>query len=517
MVVEENKESLKKSNSLIMLEAEGHDDYYKEILTVLIKMLESSLKSGEIEKLENDLSDVKTRYNQFDCTSKVLTEKIQEVQYDLMCKYLENGYIEKAKVLCDGFDESMEEFIINRVKENKKDFTENDNYYAAMTKIDIMERIAIDVNSLKFWEGVLNIEKPELNFRLPVGWQPANSLILSKERNMSVPFNDFYFTWFIKFFKIRYDPKSKKNKMNLNDIQKLREYLIRPKTARYIRIVFEEGIENVYLDLNNTNILSKFSIRLPSTCKSIGGSLFKNSANLSVVDLYGTKIEAIEDDTFYNSRIQRIICPPNLKSIGRNAFANCDDLEFVDLSYTKVDKINRNAFYNSGINSLRVSKDLKFVDLEAFSYCRNLKQLDLSKTKLDGLEAGFLAYSGVKKVKLPSTINNVDFGVFSDCKELKEIDLSKTKVKRLGAYSFFNSNIERIKLPNTVEELEYEAFYRCERLKNIYFRKTKLSKVAPYAFYKSGVEKVQFPNSLSEISATSFKSCDNLKVFDMPD
>ena len=500
-----------------LLDTENHDDYYKNIFSVIISMLDSSISRGNIEKLENDLLEVKLRYERCDQNSHAVEMKIEEAQYVLMCKYLETRNIEKAKALCENFDEVMEEYVIHRIKNSTNDFAYDDNYYAAMLKIDICERINIEVNSIKFWEGVLNIEKPYLNYRLPPQWQPDNiGLVLAPNHSLGFSFNSYNYFGFVKVFKIRYNPKSEKNKMNLGDVQKLKEYLVRPKITKNIRIIFEEGIENIYLDLNNVNILCNFSIKLPSTAKRIGGNLFRGNVNIQNVDLSGTRIESIDDGTFYNSNIKKLIVPSTLKSIGKNAFANCDNLKDVDLSNTKVSKINRNAFYNSGLRKIKVSNSLSFIDLEAFSKCKDLKKLDLSKTQITALDSGFLAYSGVKKVKLPSNISTVDFGVFSDCKDLKEIDLSNTKIKKIGAYSFFNSSIEKIRLPQSIEEIEYEAFGKCNNLKNIDFRKTNLRKIAPYAFYSSGIKNIKLPKCLKEVSSTSFSACDNLKNLDMP-
>ncbi len=511
-----NNENIEISSNLGLLDMENHNDYYKNIFSILINMLDSSILRDNIERLEIDLVEVKQRYLRCDKSSYAVLMKIQEAQYVLMCKYLETRNIEKAKALCEGFDETMEDYIVERVKNNINDFAYDDNYYAAMLKVDICERVNIEVNSLKFWEGILNIEKPSSNYRLPPQWQPDNSLILAPNHSLGFSISSYNYFGFVKVFKIRYNPKSEKNKMNLADVQKLREYLVRPRITKNIRIIFEEGIENIYLDLNNVNILCNFSVKLPSTAKRIGGNLFRENVNISDVDLSGTRIETIEDNTFYNSNIRKLIAPSSLKSIGKNAFANCNELKEVDLSSTRVSKINRNAFYNSGIKKIKVSSELETVDLESFSNCKELKKLDLSNTKITQLDAGFLANSGVRKVKLPNDINGIDFAVFSDCKELKEIDLSNTSIKKIGAYSFFNSNIEKIKLPKTIEEIEYEAFGKCKKLKKIDFGKTNLVKIAPYAFYKSGIKNIKLPKTLKEVSTTSFLECDNLKELKIP-
>lgn len=511
-----SKEKEELSNTLTALEQEPLDDYYKNIFSLLIKMLDMSLKIDNMERLETDLQDVKLRYSKCEYSSKAVNMKIQEVQYVLMCKYLATKNLEKARTFCEQFDENMEEYIVNRIKIGIPNVVESNNFYAALLKVDIAERINLEVRSLKFWEGILNIESPASNYRLPKEWQPNNkSLMVRNNSFMGLSRSSYSYFGFLKIFKIRYDPKSQKNKMNLGDVQKLKEYLIRPRVTKNIRIIFEEGIENVVLDLNNVNVLCTFSIILPSTAKTIGGNLFKNNVNVSSVDLSNTKIQLIGDDTFVNSNIKKIKMPKCLKYIGNNAFANCNELRKLDLSNTNIEIINRSAFYNSGIQKLKLSEDLSTIDLEALSNCKNLSYLDLSKTSMDKLDAGFLASSGVSRVKLPDDIHEMDFGAFSDCKNLKEIDLSNTKIKRIGAYAFFNSSIENIKLPNTIESIEYEAFGKCSKLKKIDFSSTNLTKVAPYAFYNSGVNEVKLPETVKEVSSTSFSNCNHLKKINL--
>ncbi|MBR3280452.1 MAG: leucine-rich repeat domain-containing protein [Clostridia bacterium] len=513
-IIEAFKPEVEKSNNVIT--TESFDDYHKNLFTILIKILDSSMSQKSIEKIEIDLFDVKERYSRINIKSREVDMKIQEVSYYLMCKYLETRNIEKAKDFCANFGDAMKEYIISRIKCEMPNVIESNNYYAAMLKIDITEGVNLDVNNIKFWEGILNIEKPASNYRLPNEWQPLNSLVLRRRTALGLSISSYNCFGFFKVFKIHYDPRSEKNKMNQLDIQKLKEYLIRPKVIKNIWIVFEEGIEDVVLDLDNVNMLCDFTIKLPSTAKTIGGNLFRESINLSRVDLSNTRIEVIGDNTFLNSNLKKIKMPITLKNVGNSAFANCKNLKKVDFSNTDLRKISRSAFYNSGIKSVKLSNEIGAIDLEAFSNCKNLKQLDLSNTQINRIDSGFFANSGLEKVKLPESITALDFGAFSDCKNLKEVDLSKTKVRRIGAYAFFNSSVENVKLPNTVQKVEYEAFARCKNLKKIDFTKTRLDVVDAYAFYGSGVQDVKLPDELYKIDETAFNGCKNLKKINLP-
>ena len=222
-----------------LFEGEQLDDYHKNIYTILIRILDASIKSGSIEKMETDIKNVKLRYIRCNFASHAVIMKIQEAQYILMCKYLEKNCIEKAKDMCENFDESMETYIIDRIKNKVPNVVEYDNYYAAMLKIDISERMKIEVTKLKFWEGIYNIEYPASFYKLPKEWQTETSLVL-KDKSLAKFYRSTYsYFGFIKFFKIRFDPRSDRYKMNLSDVQKLREYVLRPRVIKNIRIIFE--------------------------------------------------------------------------------------------------------------------------------------------------------------------------------------------------------------------------------------------------------------------------------------
>ncbi len=491
---------------------DNSDDYHKNMFAMLVKVLDACIEKNSIERLEIDIADVKTRYEKCGAYSRDVSMKIQEASYILMCKYLETKNIEKAKDFCENFDSDMEDYIVQRVKLDVPNVVEFENYYAAMLKIDISEKVNIDVNSLKFWEGILNIEKPASNYRLPIEWQPdTTSLVVKPKGFMGIYRSSYNYFGFVKVFKIRYSPRSSKNKMNLSDIQKLREYLIRPRVTRHIRIIFEEGIENVYLDLENVNMFCEFSVKLPSTAKSLGGNLFRGNVNISKVDLSNTKIEVIGDNTFSNSNLRKIKVPYSLKLIGNGAFQNCQYLKKLDLRDTEVQYISKGAFSNSGIKKIRLSSSLKAAELETFADCQNLKKVDLSDTDITKIDAGMLSNSSIEKIILPKNIETINFGAFSDCKDLKEIDLSHTKIKKIGAYAFFNSNVETVILPKTVKTIEYQAFAKCNNLKKLDLSHTKLEKIAAYAFYNSGIKEVKLPNTEVQVDEKAFSSCKNLK------
>lgn len=494
-----------------LFEGEKLDDYHKNIYTMLIRILDASIKICNIDRLESDVRNVKVRYFRCNFSSHAVIMKLQEAQYLLMCKYLERNYIEKAKDLCERFDESMEDYIVDRVKTQVPNVVQNDNYYAAMLKIDICERTNIEVNKLKFWEGIFNIEHPESFYKLPKEWQEETALVV-KDKSLAKFYKSSYnYFGFLKVFKIRFDPRSEKYKMNLSDVQKLREYVLKPRVIKNIWIIFEEGIENVHLDLNYVNEEIEFSVRLPKTARAIGGTLFRGSANISYVDLSNTRIRTIDESTFLNSNIKRIKTPNSLVIIGDNAFANCQDLKKIDLSKTKVRKISKNAFYNSGIKNIKLSSELNAIDLEAFSKCRNLKKLDLAKTNVSKLDSGVISKSGVEEIKLPSSIDTLSFSAFSDCDKLREVDLSNTKVRKIGAYAFFNSNVQSVKLPPTINKIEYEAFANCKNLRKIDLSNTDVKEVCAYAFYGSGLREVSLPDEEVSIDGTAFVECNKLR------
>ncbi len=488
------------------------DTFHKSLFNTIIALLDDCIKKDTIYDLEDGLKEVKKRYESVEEKNDEVTYKIRSAEYQLMCKYLEINYIEKANNLCATFDNSMEEYITTRMKQIDSNLLESNNYYAVLFKAEILKHKNMDVNSLKFWEGILNVEKPLFNYRLPNEWQPTGqALILKPSGILNMDFSAINCLGFFMYFKIHYDPRSDMNHMNMEDIQRLREYLIRPKTVKEIRITFDEGIEDVYLDLDNVNRFCEFYIKLPSTARSFGGNLFKGNINIVSLDLSKTKIETIDVSALKDSTIRFFKAPPQLKKIENHAFANCQNLKKLDFSKTDLRYIKGNAFYGSGIKNVSLSNSITNIDIEAFSECKNLKLLDLSKTKILRLSSGFLANSGVRKVILPSKIDELEFGAFSDCKMLEEVDLRNTKIKTIGSYAFFNSSVKRIRVPKTLEKIEYEAFAKCNSLRKLDLSKSNLRKIDAYAFYESGLKDVKLPKQDVEINERAFTDCKALQ------
>ena len=484
-----------------------------KLFDLLIKMLNSGIELEIIEKLELDIKEAKLKYYECGFESEEVVYKLQEASYKLMCLYLKNNKIEQANLLCSGFNDDMKKYIMNRIKPVYPSVVVNDNYYVAMLRLEIGEGRNIDVRSIKFWEGIYNIEYPDSNYVLPNEWQPTVTSLIPKEKSFLQ--NTINFGLF-RAFRIRFDPTSDRNKMNLEDIQKLKEFLIYKKSCKKIRLSFEEGIEEVIFDLGvSTNCT--FTVKLPSTAIRIGGSFFRNSYNVTFVDMSNTHIEIIDDNTFRNSGIRFIKFPNTLRMIGNNAFYQCIYLEDVNLENTILEKIKSSAFSNSGLKRIKLPSTVQSIDIEAFSNCIVLKEIDFSKTFLNDFNSGLLTNSGVNKVKCPKNLKSVSFDVFGECYNLQSLDLSKTNLKKIGSYAFHNSRIRTIKFPNTLKEIDYEAFSGCKDLRVLDLSKTSIEKIGAFAFYNSGVSEIKLPESLKTIDKNAFVGCDNLKRLNLSD
>ncbi len=481
------------------------------ICKLLIDMLNSSIEFGFSDRLELDIKQTREKYNELEEKSEEFETKFQEASYVLMCLYLKEGQIEKAKTLCSTFDDKMEQYIYDRIRPSYPVIIEHDNYYCAMLKMDIAERRNIEVNSLKFWEGIYNIENPSSNYSLPEQWQPEVKSLVVKDNGFLSFTKKLGFT---RIHIIRYDPSSERHKMNHYDIQKFKEYLIFKKSVKNVRLVFEEGIEDVIFDLDvMTNC--KFFVKLPSSARRIGGNLFKNNSNIDIVDLSESKIEKLDERTFEKSSVRMVKFPKCINSIGKNAFMGCQYIEKVDLSSTSLNHLKQGCFKNSGIREILLPNSLRVIDVEAFSECKNLKTLDLSNTRLSLLNAGLISDSGLTKIKLGENVKGIGFDVFSECDALKRIDLSTTSIEKIGAYAFYNTNIQKIKLPPELKEIDYEAFSGCHNLDVLDLSKTNVERIAGYAFYNCGIREVKLPKSLKYLSEDAFCGCKNLKKLDL--
>ena len=102
---------------------------------------------------------------------QAIEQQIAEIKYDLMIDLLLKGQLNKAKILSHSFNSDMRLYIVQRLFElsSKIGGTEANEllFFLDADKPDITSSTAPEKN-LKFWERVIRLQYPQLNYHLPV-------------------------------------------------------------------------------------------------------------------------------------------------------------------------------------------------------------------------------------------------------------------------------------------------------------------------------------------------------------
>ena len=237
-------------------------------------------------------------------------------------------------------------------------------------------------------------------------------------------------------------------------------------------------------------------VTIPDNIKSIGKRAFMgiggetvNYQNKPVQISFSqsSTITFIEDSTFYESNINKVIFPQSLISIGTNAFGRCSKLTNVEFG-NSLKKIGDYSFYSCCMTSLSFPDALNEIGDFAFSGIPTLENVNfgLSLKKIGNYS--FSNAVSIQNLTFNSSLQTVGEGAFSNCGGLESV-IFPNSIKKIGDYAFSGcNNIQNIVFPmDSIESIGREALYSC---------------YVP--------EELHLPSSLTEIFINSFNLC-NLK------
>ncbi len=138
--------------------------------------------------------------------SKINNQEIEQhfskIKYELMKELLIKGELSKAKLLTHTFNDDVRLYITKRLYEQREDLVSQGKYKEAYEILDYISTEKVDINtagaperSLQFWEKIIRIENPELNYTLPKVqirkidkgfkgiWKAVRSFIASRKGN----------------------------------------------------------------------------------------------------------------------------------------------------------------------------------------------------------------------------------------------------------------------------------------------------------------------------------------------
>ena len=208
-------------------------------------------------------------------------------------------------------------------------------------------------------------------------------------------------------------------------------------------------------------------ITIPTTCRIIAKSMFKDKELKKVTFDVNSKLEIIEESAFQSSTLQEIILPPSLIEIQKSAFESCLNLTTVYLA-GQFSNIPSRCFYGcTSLNNLTIddAKNITVICEEAFKLCSKL-EIDLLELELLD-EIRQYAFSGAKMKEetfIPSSISNIGTYAFSNT-SIKTLNFHTEKSNSSDGLQ----NLRQV-LDDQIEDnisIPNYCFYNCKSLTTI--------------------------------------------------
>ncbi|MBE6134347.1 MAG: hypothetical protein E7178_06770 [Erysipelotrichaceae bacterium] len=168
--------------------------------------------------------------------------------------------------------------------------------------------------------------------------------------------------------------------------------------------------DEAFYDCSNIN-----SIVIPSNVNYIGKGAFKNCYNLSEITILSDKIDAYNDEVFYNTKISAIDIPNNIKTIGNSAFKN------------------------TSLTSINIPSNVTSIGASAFENCANLQQITFGEnSSLNSIGNKAFAYLPLlTEINIPNTVETFGNAIFDNDKSLASITIPKVGFKDSQYYYGF--------------------------------------------------------------------------------
>ena len=289
------------------------------------------------------------------------------------------------------------------------------------------------------------------------------------------------------------------------------------------------------------------SIKIPTTCSSIGDFAFYGCRELTKVDSENISQISIGQSAFENCYKLNDFKLSYITSLGERAFYNCQSLMSINLSNNYLE-FGQSVFTNAPIiyntyqngqylgnesNPYRylvsvIDKDVSTFTINegcvsicdnAFENCQNLTSITL----LSGIvRIGDSAFRGCYSLRSVTQDYNLVVGMqsiggyaFYGCENLTTVEIPNLSAEKIEAYTFYNCmSLEGFSLPIGVTNIGSYAFYNCKNLQYIPidYQHSVLETIGSYAF--AGCELVQsayIPKSVKNIDDSAFKGCKALR------
>lgn len=288
------------------------------------------------------------------------------------------------------------------------------------------------------------------------------------------------------------------------------------------------------------------SIKIPTTCSSIGDFAFYGCINLTIVDSENISQISIGQSAFENCYKLNDFKPNHIISLGERAFYNCRLLMIINLSNNYLE-FGQSVFTNTSIiyntyqngqylgdesNPYRylvsvIDKDVSTFTINegcvsicdnAFENCQNLTSITLHSEIVrigDSAFKGCYSLRSVTQNTTQNTATSIGDSAFYDCIKLTRVWMPNLSAEKIEPYTFYNCmSLNGFSLPIGVTNIGSYAFYNCKNWQNIPidYQHSVLETIGSYAF--SGcelIESVYIPKSVKNIDDSAFQGCKALR------
>jgi len=191
--------------------------------------------------------------------------------------------------------------------------------------------------------------------------------------------------------------------------------------------------------------------------KSVGGSVFKNCANLTDVH-FGGDLESLGSEAFYGcKKISEITLPDSLRTVGESAFSNCIKLRKIVFP-NSVETVMASVLSGcASLESADFGSEVKSIAGDVFLGCPKLSELTMSENNpymmtdenvlYDKEQKKIIYYAAglpEDKFSVPKGVETVCSKAFTCCGHLEELRFPDT-VKKVESYAVsYNTSINKI-------------------------------------------------------------------------
>lgn len=288
------------------------------------------------------------------------------------------------------------------------------------------------------------------------------------------------------------------------------------------------------------------SIKIPTTCSSIGDFAFYGCINLTKVDRENILQISIGQSAFENCYKLNDFKLDYITSLGERAFYNCQSLMSINLSNNYLEfgqsvftnaPIIYNTYQNGqylgsesnpyrylvsvidkDVSTFTIHKSCASICDNTFENCQNLTSITLPSGILrigDSAFRGCYSLRSVTQDSNPVGMQSIGGYAFYGCENLTTVEIPNLSAEKIEAYTFYNCmSLNGFSLPIEVTNIGSYAFYNCKNLQYIPidYQHSVLETIGSYAF--AGCELAQsayIPKSVKNIDDSAFKGCKALR------